>query len=140
MSEPAPTLITEDEVMFYDTDCGQVVHNLAYLRMLERCRTKLAAEKMGMDLAAMAEQSLFPVVVNINVNYKMSALYGDTIVTTGRLSKLDRVRFYFDFEMRRQSNNDLLITSQHTLALVEMPGAKIQRLPADWRDRWTFDD
>ena len=32
---------TEDEVMFYDTDCGGVVHNLAYLRMIEACRTKL---------------------------------------------------------------------------------------------------
>ena len=26
---------TEDEVMFYDTDCGGVVHNLVYLRMIE---------------------------------------------------------------------------------------------------------
>lgn len=38
---------TEDEVMFYDTDCGGVVHNLAYLRMIEACRTKLGA-KLGM--------------------------------------------------------------------------------------------
>lgn len=37
---------TEDEVMFYDTDCGGVVHNLAYLRMIEACRTKLGA-KLG---------------------------------------------------------------------------------------------
>ena len=39
---------TEDEVMFYDTGCGGVVHNLAYLRMIEACRTKLGA-KLGMD-------------------------------------------------------------------------------------------
>ena len=34
---------TEDEVMFYDTDCGGVVHYLAYLRMFEACRSKLGA-------------------------------------------------------------------------------------------------
>ena len=33
---------TEDEVMFYDTDCGGVVHNLAYLRMIEPAVPNLA--------------------------------------------------------------------------------------------------
>ena len=42
-------LTTEEEVMFFDTDCGGVVHNIAYLRMIEICRTKLAG-LMGMDL------------------------------------------------------------------------------------------
>ena len=53
-------LTTEEEVMFFDTDCGGVVHNIAYLRMIEICRTKLAG-LMGMDLQRMAETQLFPV-------------------------------------------------------------------------------
>ena len=48
---------TEEEVMFFDTDCGGVVHNIAYLRMIETCRTKLAG-LMGMDLPTMAETQL----------------------------------------------------------------------------------
>ncbi len=27
-----PTIETREEVMFFDTDCGGVVHNIAYLR------------------------------------------------------------------------------------------------------------
>ena len=49
---------TKDEVMFYDTDCGGVVHNLAYLRMIEACRTKLGV-KLGMDYKIMGDLQQF---------------------------------------------------------------------------------
>ena len=97
---------TEDEVMFYDTDCGGVVHNLAYLRMIEACRTKLGAK------------------------------LGDTILTTGWLQSVDRARFWCDFEMRRASNNDLLVRAHQQLALVQMPQGRPVRIPAEWRARW----
>jgi hypothetical protein len=29
MSSPRPTIETREEVMFFDTDCGGVVHNIA---------------------------------------------------------------------------------------------------------------
>src|ERR1035437_1848398 len=35
MHDARPRLETREEVMFFDTDCGAVVHNLAYLRMIE---------------------------------------------------------------------------------------------------------
>ena len=50
-------LTTKEEVMFFDTDCGGVVHNTAYLRMIETCRTKLAG-LMGMDLQRISETRL----------------------------------------------------------------------------------
>ncbi|MEO6786418.1 MAG: hypothetical protein ABI318_09830 [Chthoniobacteraceae bacterium] len=37
-----PTIEIEQQVMFFDTDCAGVVHNLAYLRMIETARTLLA--------------------------------------------------------------------------------------------------
>jgi YbgC/YbaW family acyl-CoA thioester hydrolase len=70
-------LTTEEEVMFFDTDCAGVVHNIAYLRMIETCRTKLAG-LMGMDLATMAKTKLFPVVVRTEIDYKSSARLGET--------------------------------------------------------------
>ena len=59
--EKRAAISTREEVMFFDTDCGGVVHNLAYLRMIETCRTRLAA-LMGMDLPTMAKTQLYPVV------------------------------------------------------------------------------
>ena len=46
--------------MFFDTDLGGVVHNIAYLRFIETARTRLAAQ-LGMELkemAAMTESSV----------------------------------------------------------------------------------
>ena len=36
---PRPEIETQEEVMFFDTDCGGVVHNIAYLRFIETART-----------------------------------------------------------------------------------------------------
>ncbi len=49
----APRIRTELQVMFFDTDCGGVVHNIAYLRFVEVART-LLAEKLGLTLVKMA--------------------------------------------------------------------------------------
>lgn len=53
---------SREDVMFFDTDIGGVVHNLAYLRMIETNRTKLA-ELMGMNLKSMMDDGVFPVVL-----------------------------------------------------------------------------
>jgi len=54
-----PRIVTREEVMFFDTDCGGVVHNIAYLRMIETARTKLAG-RMGMGSRDMAERKSSP--------------------------------------------------------------------------------
>lgn len=121
---------TEDEVMFYDTDVGGVVHNLAYLRMIEYCRTKLAGG-IGFDLRKMAETSVYPVVVRTEIDYKSPARLGDVIETRGTLVEWGRVRFWCAFEMRRQGTGELLITSRQQLAVVQMPQGKPLRLPPE---------
>lgn len=88
---------TEDEVMFYDTDCGGVVHNLAYLRMIEACRTKLGA-KLGMDYKTMSDLQQFAVVVRHEIDYVRPAVLGDTILTTGWLQSVERARFWCDLK------------------------------------------
>ena len=119
--------LTQDEVMFYDTDVGGVVHNLAYLRMIERCRTKLAG-KLGFDLRGMAETQIYPVVVRTEIDYRQPGRLGDCIETQGRLEEWGKVRFWCQFEMRRPADGTLLVTCRHQLALVQMPAGRPQRL------------
>ena len=57
MADP-PSIETEEQVMFYDTDAGGVVHNIAYLRFVEKCRTLLGG-KLGLDLGQMADSGLY---------------------------------------------------------------------------------
>lgn len=130
-----PSIETREEVMFFDTDCGGVVHNIAYLRMIETCRTRLAA-LLGMSLREMAQSKLFPVVVRTEIDYRRPAVLGDELVIHGRLECLERARFWCAFEMKRAADNALLITCRQQLALVQMPEGRPTRLPADWAERY----
>ena len=130
-----PAIETREEVMFFDTDCGGVVHNLAYLRMIETCRTRLAAQ-LGMKLRDMSLTQLFPVVVRTEIDYKKPAVLGDELVIQGRLESVERVRFWCSFEMRRPADGALLITCRQALALVQMPQGRPQRLPEEWSTRF----
>ena len=130
-----PEMTTHEEVMFFDTDCGGVVHNIAYLRMIETCRTHLASN-MGMNLAEMAETQLFPVVVRTEIDYRRPAKLGDKLTIHGRLEKLERARFWLTFTMHRNGEEKPLITCRQALASVQMPAGRPQRLPADWHQQW----
>jgi len=131
-----PEIATHEEVMFFDTDCGAVVHNLAYLRMIETCRTRLAA-LMGMDLRAMSETRLFPVLTHTEIDYKRPAKLGDKLVIHGKLGELSRARFWCEFVMTREEAPDVaLVTARQSLALVQMPEGKPIRLPAEWLQMW----
>ncbi len=121
--------------MFFDTDCGGVVHNIAYLRMIEVCRTRLAAQ-LGMDLRGMSETRIFPVVTRTEIDYKRPAKLGDWLSIHGKLGEVSRARFWCDFEMRREADGVLLVTARQSLALVRMPEGRPLRLPADWSHKW----
>lgn len=121
---------SEDEVMFYDTDVGGVVHNLAYLRMIEFCRTKLAGG-LGFDLRRMADTGIYPVVVRTEIDYRRPARLGDVLVTHGTLEEWGRVRFWCGFTMRCKASGQVLITCRQQLAVVRMPQGKPLRLPAE---------
>jgi YbgC/YbaW family acyl-CoA thioester hydrolase len=121
--------------MFFDTDCAAVVHNIAYLRFIETARTHLA-EQLGMGLAEMAKTSLFPVVARTEIDYKKPAVLGDKLVIHGRLESFDRSRFWCAFEIRRESDQVLIVTSRQMLALVQMPAGRPVRLPAEWQEKY----
>ena len=137
MPSAPPQLETREEVMFFDTDCGGVVHNLAYLRMIETCRTRLAA-LMGLNLRNMADTREYPVVTRTEIDYKRPAQLGDWLVIRGRLDAISRARFWCAFEMIREADGQTLVTARQALALVAMPQGKPLRLPAAWADQWNL--
>ena len=117
--------------MFFDTDCGGVVHNIAYLRFIEMART-LLAEQLGLKLVEMAETQRYPVVVRTEIDYRRAAKLGDRLRIHGWLERLKRVRFWCGFEIRRISDDTLIAQCRQMLALIEMPGAKLLPLPESW--------
>jgi YbgC/YbaW family acyl-CoA thioester hydrolase len=141
MNEPSlihpstPRIRIEVQVMFFDTDCAAVVHNIAYLRFIETART-LLAEQMGMGLSEMAESGLFPVVARTEIDYRRPAKLGDKLEIEGWLESLDRARFWCGFTVRRIADGQEMVRSRQMLAMVQMPAGRPVRLPADWQERY----
>src|SRR6266550_1046932 len=128
----APRIRTEVQVMFFDTDCGGVVHNLAYLRFIEIART-LLAEQLGLALSDMAATQRYPVVVRTEIDYRRGAKLGDRLTIDGWLDRLERVRFWCGFHIKRLADDALIAECRQMLALVQMPEAKLLRLPEEWQ-------
>jgi YbgC/YbaW family acyl-CoA thioester hydrolase len=133
-SNDRPRIRSEVLVMFFDTDCAAVVHNIAYLRFIEINRT-LLAEQLGLPLRQMTEEKKYPVVVRTEIDYRRAAALGDRLIVEGWLDRLERVRFWCAFRITRPADDTLIATCRQTLAIIEMPSAKLLRLPEDW-DRY----
>jgi YbgC/YbaW family acyl-CoA thioester hydrolase len=134
----SPRIRTQVQVMFFDTDCGGVVSNIAYLRFIEIART-LLAEELGLALTEMAENQRYPVVVRTEIDYRRPARLGDQLVIKGWLDRVERARFWCAFQITRPKDNTLIAESRQMLALIEMPEGKLLRLPEHW-EKYRDDD
>ena len=132
MNADPPRIRTELQVMFFDTDCGGVVSNIAYLRFVEIGRT-LLAEELGLPVAEMAHTQKYPVVVKTEIDYRRVAKLGDRLVVEGWLDDLQRARFWCAFQITRPSDKSIIVDCRQMLALIEMPAAKLLPLPAAWK-------
>ena len=131
MELSGPRVRTEVQVMFFDTDCGGVVHNIAYLRFIEIART-LLAEQLGLGLSEMVRSQRYPVVVRTEIDYRRAAQLGDRLVIDGWLQRVERVRFWCSFRILRPVDGITIADCRQMLALVQMPGGKLLRLPDSW--------
>jgi YbgC/YbaW family acyl-CoA thioester hydrolase len=131
----APTMETTERIMFFDTDAGGVVHNIAYLRFIETNRS-LLAEKLGWKLGEMMDLQECPVVVRTEIDYRRPARLWDKLVVHGKLEKFDRARFWCSFTIQREVGNDLLITCRQMLVVVKLPDMRVLRLPPDWESKF----
>ena len=129
----SPRIRTQVQVMFFDTDCGGVVSNIAYLRFIEIART-LLAEELGLALTEMAENQRYPVVVRTEIDYRRPARLGDQLVIEGQLDRVERARFWCAFQITRPKDNTLIAECRQMLALIEMPEGKLLRLPEHWEE------
>jgi YbgC/YbaW family acyl-CoA thioester hydrolase len=131
MNPEAPRIQTEVQVMFFDTDSGGVVSNIAYLRFIEIARTALA-EELGLRLSEMDQTKQYPAVARTEIDYRRPAKVGDQLTIEAWLEKLERARFWCGYRITRVADNVLIAECRQMVALVQMPEAKVVRLPEDW--------
>src|SRR5471032_471264 len=127
-----PRLTVPLEVYYFDTDAGVVVHNIAYLRMIEIARSQLAAS-LGWSLEEMHRTGLVPVVARTEIDYLKPARLGDHLTVSAELIRMEKVRFLIRFEIASATQPDLIfVRCVQTMVTVQLPGGRPQRVPAAW--------
>ena len=134
---PNPPRITVPlEVYYFDTDAGGVVHNIAYLRMVEIARSQLAAA-LGWTLEEMARTGLVAVVARTEIDYLKPARLGDKLLITAELSRLEKVRMFMNFTIALADRPEIVfIRCVQTMVTVQLPGGRPQRVPEAWREAY----
>jgi YbgC/YbaW family acyl-CoA thioester hydrolase len=123
---------TDIEVMFFDTDCGGVVSNIAYLRFFEIARTRLT-DALGLPLSEMVETRIFPAVARTEVDYRKPARLGDKLRIRSRVERFEKVRMHCHFEMKRLGGDEALVAEcRQVVVMVQMPEGRPRRIPDAW--------
>jgi acyl-CoA thioester hydrolase len=126
-----PELTVPIEIYYFDTDAAGVVHNVAYLRMIEIARTRLAAY-LGWSLSEMATTGKVPVVARTEIDYLKPARLGDQLEIRASLSGMEKVRFYLEFVMKRKSDGVDIARCRQTMVTVQLPAGKPEPVPETW--------
>jgi YbgC/YbaW family acyl-CoA thioester hydrolase len=122
------------DVYYFDTDAGGVVHNIAYLRMIEIARSQLAAS-LGWTLEEMARTGLVAVVARTEIDYLKPARLGDSLLIRAELAALEKVRMFIRFEIVSARQPEIMfVRCVQTMVTVQLPGGRPQRVPAAWRE------
>jgi acyl-CoA thioester hydrolase len=131
-----PRLVVPLEVYYFDTDAGGVVHNIAYLRMVEIARSQLAAS-LGWTLEEMHRTGLVPVVARTEIDYLKPARLGDSLLVSAEVVRIEKIRSFFKFEITSAKQPEVIfVRCVQTMVPVQLPGGRPQRIPAAWREAY----
>jgi YbgC/YbaW family acyl-CoA thioester hydrolase len=114
-------------VMYFDTDAGGVVHNIAYLRFIETARTLLAIQ-LGMSFEEIERTGVHPVVVRTEIDYRKPGRLGEVLSVRGGLGEIGRARFWVEFEVVRPGDGEILVACRQALALIRMPEGRVVKV------------
>lgn len=124
------------QVYFFDTDAGGVVHNVAYLRMIEVARSDFA-EYLDWPLAEMVKAGgICPVVARTEIDYLKPARIGDDLKIHCKLEEMQRVRFTISFLMVRLGDGAEICRCRQDMVPVDLASGKPRPLRSDWREKW----
>ena len=131
-----PRITVPLEVYYFDTDAAGVVHNIAYLRMVEIARSQLASS-LGWSLGEMNRTGLVPVLARTEIDYLKPARLGDQLNVTAELTGMEKIRFFIRFEITSAAQPELVfIRCTQTMVTVQLPGGRPQRVPSAWSEAY----
>ena len=119
--------VLRKKIYYHDTDAGGVVYYANYLKHLEEGRTEFCSQR-GIDTGKLQEEGMVFVVAHLDVDYKASARYGQTIEVNTCIEKIGRSSVVYRQTITREGK--LLISSNITWVCVNLQFKPIS-IPAE---------
>jgi thioesterase III len=108
--------MTKIVIRGYHLDAYKHVNNARYLEFLEEARWRYLDET---DHETFTRLDFSFIVVNININYRMSVTTGDTINITTEIEKVGNTSMTFSQKILKQGTNDLVCDASVTFVLLD---------------------
>lgn len=143
MTTPAPlTSHTRVKVRFGDSDLLRIAWHGHYVRWFEDARQSLG-DAIGIGYEDLIRLEHAAPVVDMRLQYKRPARYGDHLRVTVALHWADVPKLRHTYEIRREGDDELLTTGETTQVLLTPTGDLALNFPDflnDLRDRWRNGD
>ena len=112
-------------VYIEDTDAGGIVYYVNYLKYLERCRTEFM-RALGMDRAAVPDESWMFVVSSLAFTYRQPARLDDQLEATAEVVAVKGATIRFAQSVKREGRG--MVEGDVTIACVDRASGKPRRL------------
>ncbi|WKB81442.1 thioesterase family protein [Cellulophaga lytica] len=114
-------------VRYGETDQMGVVYHGNYAQYLELGRLSWLKD-LDVSYKKMEETGVILPVISLQINFKKSALYDDTLTVVTKLKKKPSVKIEFDYEIYNE-NDELLVTANTVLAFLNKETKKPIKCP-----------
>jgi len=120
-------------VRYGETDQMGVVYHGNYAQYLEIGRVEWL-RSLGFSYKSMEESGVMLPVISLHIDFKKSATYDDEITVITKLKNVPAVRIEFDFEIRNQ-HDELLVLATTVLVFMDIKTKRPIKCPSEILER-----
>lgn len=133
----------EKRIPFHDIDPLNVLWHGNHVAYMEEAREAFL-EKYGIGYTQMGGKGYVEPVVNVNVTYRGSFVYGDTVIVEITYKPTRRASIEFDYKFYRKSDGKLMAEANSKQHFVNENFEPVFSRPdfyKEWQEKWkVFDE
>lgn len=128
----------EIEVRYAETDQMGVVYHANYVIWLEIGRTQLIKD-LGFSYAGLEKDGYLSPVTNVNINYKSSVRYGETVVVRTWIESHGKLRTTYGYEIVHEDGSVASsATSEHVVVNKDnFRPVSLKKVHPEWDAKYT---
>jgi len=128
---------TEVPVRFSEVDALGIVWHGHYIKFFEDGREAFG-KKYGLSYLDVYKFKFATPLVNINVDYKKTVKYGDSVIIETTFINSPAAKIIFNYKIYRVSDNELVATGESTQVFINMEHELLITIPPffeEWKIR-----